>query len=177
MGWEAWFPGEIGFRVQAMRVGIGYDVHKLVEGRRLILGGIEVPFSKGLLGHSDADVLIHAICDAILGALGEGDMGRHFPDHDPRYKDVSSLKLLQEVMSLTWKHNFVVGHIDAVVLAEHPRLATYIEKMRETISHLTQQPVSGVNIKAKRGEGLGFIGKGEGIVAQAIVTLYPKTSG
>lgn len=157
-----------------MRVGIGYDVHRLVEGRKLILGGIEIPFFKGLSGHSDADVLIHAICDAILGALGEGDLGKHFPDHDPQYENIPSTKFLQEVMSLTRKHDFEVGNVDAVILAEQPRLVDYLEKMRETIADLIQQPISEVNIKAKKGEGLGFIGKEEGIAAQAIVILCPK---
>jgi 2-C-methyl-D-erythritol 2,4-cyclodiphosphate synthase len=156
-----------------MRIGIGYDVHRLVEGRKLVLGGVEIPFSKGLWGHSDADVLIHAICDAILGALGEGDIGKHFPDSLPEYKDISSTILLQEVMSLVHRRHFQIGNLDTVIIAEQPRLAGYIEKMRETISRLIQQPVSAVNIKAKKGEGLGFVGKEEGIVAQAVVILYP----
>jgi 2-C-methyl-D-erythritol 2,4-cyclodiphosphate synthase len=156
-----------------MRIGIGYDVHRLVEGRKLVLGGVEIPFSKGLWGHSDADVLIHAICDAILGALGEGDIGKHFPDSLPEYKDISSTILLQEVMALVHRRHFQIGNLDTVIIAEQPRLAGYIEKMRETISRLIQQPVSAVNIKAKKGEGLGFVGKEEGIVAQAVVILYP----
>ncbi|HWP48232.1 MAG TPA: 2-C-methyl-D-erythritol 2,4-cyclodiphosphate synthase [Candidatus Limnocylindrales bacterium] len=156
-----------------MRIGIGYDVHRLVEGRKLVLGGVEIPFSKGLWGHSDADVLIHAICDAILGALGEGDIGKHFPDSLPEYKDISSTVLLQEVIALAHQRHFQVGNLDAVIIAEQPRLADYIEKMREIISHFTQQPISRINIKAKKGEGLGFVGKEEGIEAQAVVILYP----
>jgi 2-C-methyl-D-erythritol 2,4-cyclodiphosphate synthase len=157
-----------------MRIGIGYDVHKLVEGRKLVLGGVEIPFSKGLLGHSDADVLIHAVCDAILGALGEGDLGKLFPDSDPRYKNVSSTYFLENVVSLTRKQNFEVNHLDSVILAEKPRLVDYLEKMRENLAHFTQQPLSRVNIKAKKGEGLGFIGREEGIVAQAVVILCPR---
>jgi 2-C-methyl-D-erythritol 2,4-cyclodiphosphate synthase len=154
-----------------IRVGIGYDVHRLVEGRAFILGGVEIPFDKGLLGHSDADVLIHAVCDAILGALGLGDIGRHFPDSDPAYKGISSLILLQRVTEQMQRKQYAIGNVDTVVIAQHPKLSPYIETMRMTLAEAMQTTPDRVNVKATTTEGLGFPGRGEGIAAQAIVHL------
>jgi 2-C-methyl-D-erythritol 2,4-cyclodiphosphate synthase len=154
-----------------MRIGIGYDVHPLVEGRKLILGGIEVPFNKGLLGHSDADVLLHAICDACLGAAGEGDIGCHFPDSDAQYKNISSLTLLQKVSEIIAKKRILVNNIDATVVIEKPRLSPYINAMKEKIAIALNIEEKTINIKATTAEGLGFIGKGEGIAAYAVVSL------
>ncbi len=153
------------------RVGIGYDVHRLVENRKLILGGVEIPFEKGLLGHSDADVLTHAICDAILGALGLGDIGRHFPDSDPAYKGISSLTLLGSVVERMRQKRYSIGNVDAVIIAQKPRLSGYIEKMRANLAHAMETSPDAVNLKATTTEGLGFTGTGEGIAAQAIVSL------
>ena len=152
-----------------MRVGIGYDVHKLVEGRRLILGGAEVPFEKGLLGHSDGDVLLHAICDALLGAAGKGDIGQHFPDTDPEYKDISSLILLEKVKGLIKEYR--INNIDSIVIAQEPKLAPYLSKMKENIAQVLKIDKSKINIKATTTEKLGYIGRGEGIAAYAIVSL------
>lgn len=154
-----------------MRIGIGYDVHPLVEGRKLILGGVEVPFNKGLAGHSDADVLLHAVCDASLGAAGEGDIGCHFPASDPQYKNISSLTLLQKVFQIISKKHTLVNNIDATVIAEKPRLSPYINAMKEKIAASLGIKKEAVNIKATTTEGLGFIGKGEGMAAYAVVTL------
>lgn len=154
-----------------MRVGLGYDVHRLVEGRKLILGGVEIPYEKGLLGHSDADVLTHAIMDALLGAAGMGDIGRHFPDSAPEYKDADSMKLLREVKVMLEKKLLFVGNIDATVIAQKPKLAPYIEQMREEIAAVLEIPVDAINIKATTEEGLGFTGSGEGMSAQAICAL------
>ncbi|PIE36042.1 2-C-methyl-D-erythritol 2,4-cyclodiphosphate synthase [candidate division KSB3 bacterium] len=153
------------------RVGIGYDVHRLVPERKLILGGVTIPFEKGLLGHSDADVLTHAICDAILGALGLGDLGRHFPDTDPAYRGISSLKLLGVVTELMTRHGYEIGNVDAVVIAQRPKLIGHIEEMRQYLSSSMNTTSEHVNIKATTTEGLGFAGTGEGIAAQAIVNL------
>ena len=153
------------------RIGQGYDVHRLTRERKLILGGVEVPYGLGLLGHSDADVLLHAICDAILGALGEGDIGRHFPDTDPAYRGISSLKLLREVMALAEGKSYRIGNLDATVIAQAPKLAPYIRSMVENIAAACDTDVSRVNIKATTTEELGFEGRGEGIAAQAVVLL------
>jgi 2-C-methyl-D-erythritol 2,4-cyclodiphosphate synthase len=155
--------------------GIGYDVHPLRSGRRLILGGIEIPYQKGLAGHSDADVLLHAICDALLGAVGEGDLGQHFPDTDPRYRDISSLKLLEAVRDRVTAKGYQVVHLDTVLIAEEPRLAPYIPQMRSAVAKCLGLTEAAVNIKAKTNEKLGFIGRGEGIAAQAISTLVKES--
>jgi 2-C-methyl-D-erythritol 2,4-cyclodiphosphate synthase len=154
-----------------MRVGIGIDVHRLVEGRRLILGGVDVPFSRGLLGHSDADVLSHAICDALLGAAALGNIGLLFPDDQERYKDICSLELLKEVGEVLLAEGFVINNIDAVVVAQRPRLAPYIEEMRENIAKALNISVDVVSIKATTSEGLGYEGSGEGISAHSVVSL------
>ena len=154
-----------------MRVGIGYDSHRLVEGRSLVLGGVKIPHEKGLLGHSDADVLLHAICDAVLGALGEGDIGNHFPDADPFYKDISSLDLLLNVKVLAFKKSYKINNIDSTIILERPRLKEYIYKMIHNISKVLDIEASRVNIKAKTNEGMGFIGQEEGIAAFAIVSI------
>ncbi|SDL27062.1 2-C-methyl-D-erythritol 2,4-cyclodiphosphate synthase [Natronincola ferrireducens] len=157
-----------------MKVGLGYDVHRLVEDRKLILGGIEIPHEKGLLGHSDADVLLHAIKDAILGAAALGDIGKHFPDTNEKYKDADSLKLLEEVTNLINKKGYMVNNIDATIIAEKPKMAPYIEIMRENIARVLDVSVEQVNIKATTTEGLGFVGSGEGIAAQAIASIVIK---
>ena len=154
-----------------LRIGIGYDVHRLVEGRKLILGGVDIPFEKGLLGHSDADVLTHAICDAILGALGLGDIGRHFPDSDPDYKGISSLILLEYVVTRMQQQHYKIGNVDSILVAEKPRLSKYIEQMRIILAKVLQTSSDRVNIKATTTEKLGFTGREEGIAAQAIVNL------
>ena len=153
-----------------MRVGIGYDSHKLVEGRKLILGGVEIPFAKGLLGHSDADVLCHAIMDSLIGALGLGDIGKHFPDNDPQWKDVSSIQLLGQIIELMRFNGYEVSWVDSVIIAENPRLAPYIEDMKQVLSQ-SGIPSGAMNIKAKTNEGMGFIGRGEGIAAYAVCLL------
>ena len=154
-----------------MRIGIGYDVHPLVVGRRLVLGGVEVPFDKGLSGHSDADVLTHAIIDALLGAAGFRDIGTQFPSQDPRYKDISSLVLLSEVNRLLKREGLRVGNIDAVVIAEQPRLSSFIEDMRCRISQTLEIASTQVMVKATTTEGLGFAGRGEGIAACAVAAV------
>jgi len=158
-----------------MRMGFGYDVHRLTKGRKLILGGVEIPFEKGLEGHSDADVLLHAICDGLLGAMGEGDIGKHFPNTDPRFKDISSLKLLQAVVSKMAKLNFGVENVDSTVVAEKPRIASYIPRMVEEIARVLGVSAWQVNVKATTSEGLGFIGEGKGIAAYAVVLLKEVT--
>ncbi|PIU67832.1 MAG: 2-C-methyl-D-erythritol 2,4-cyclodiphosphate synthase [Armatimonadetes bacterium CG07_land_8_20_14_0_80_40_9] len=154
-----------------MQIGIGYDLHKLVKGRRLILGGVEIPYPQGLLAHSDGDVLVHSIIDALLGALGEGDIGQHFPDTDEQYKDIKSLILLGKVKEMLKKKGAEIGNIDATVLAERPKIAPYVKEMKENISRTLKIEKEKINIKAKTNEGLGFIGKGEGIAALAVVSL------
>ncbi|WP_255688503.1 2-C-methyl-D-erythritol 2,4-cyclodiphosphate synthase [Tepidanaerobacter sp. GT38] len=154
-----------------MRIGIGFDVHQLVEGRKLILGGVTIPFEKGLLGHSDADVLVHAINDALLGACALGDIGKHFPDTDPAYKDISSIKLLKRVKNLLSVHGYKVVNIDSVICAERPKLAPYIDEMRKNIAETLSIAVDRVSVKATTTEGLGFEGKGEGISAQAVCLI------
>ena len=155
-----------------MRVGMGYDVHKLVEGRPLILGGVEIPHTLGLLGHSDADVLVHAIMDALLGAAALGDIGKHFPDTDPQYKGISSMKLLEHVRLLLEKNGYVVENIDATVIAQKPKLRPYIAQMEENIAKTLGIVKEQINIKATTEEGLGFTGTEEGISSQAICMLY-----
>ncbi len=156
-----------------MRIGMGYDVHRLVEERALILGGVEIPYEKGLLGHSDADVLLHAIMDALLGAAALGDIGRHFPDTDPAYAGISSLCLLQYVGALLEKENYVIGNIDATIIAQRPKMAPYIAAMRRNVAQTLGIEENQVNIKATTEEGLGFTGTGEGISAQAVCALLP----
>lgn len=154
-----------------MRVGIGYDVHKLVEGRPLVLGGVVVPSPVGLMGHSDADVLLHALMDAMLGGAGLGDIGRHFPDTDPRFKDVSSVVLMERVVELLKDHGWRVGNVDVTVAAERPKLAPHVPAMVEKIARTLQVPDHVVNVKATTSEGLGFVGTGEGMAAHAIALL------
>ena len=154
-----------------MRVGMGYDVHKLVEGRDLIMGGVKIPYEKGLLGHSDADVLLHAISDALLGAAALGDIGKHFPDTDPKYKGADSLKLLEHVGNLIEEKLYVIGNIDATIIAQRPKMAPHIPQMRENIAKALHIDVDQVNVKATTEEGLGFTGSGEGISSQAIALL------
>ena len=154
-----------------MRVGMGYDVHKLVEGRDLILGGIKIPHTLGLLGHSDADVLLHAIMDALLGAAALGDIGKHFPDTDPAYKGISSIKLLEHVGKLLEKNGYVISNIDATVIAQKPKLRPYIEEMEQNIADTLKIAKDQVNVKATTEEGLGFTGRQEGISSQAICML------
>jgi 2-C-methyl-D-erythritol 2,4-cyclodiphosphate synthase len=155
-----------------MRVGIGYDVHTLVVGRPLILGGLEVPYHMGLQGHSDADVLLHAVMDALLGAAGCGDIGKHFPDNDPQYRGISSLLLLKQVTAYLNGRLWRLGNLDAVVIAEAPKIAPYIEQMRINIAREMSVTPELINIKATTTEGLGFAGRGEGIAAQAVVCIY-----
>ncbi|MFQ5328576.1 MAG: 2-C-methyl-D-erythritol 2,4-cyclodiphosphate synthase [Thermodesulfobacteriota bacterium] len=154
-----------------MRIGSGYDVHKFAEKRRLVLGGVDIPFKYGLLGHSDADVLLHAICDALLGAIGAGDIGRHFPDTDPRYSGVSSLKLLGQVHRLLMEKGFHLVNIDSTIVAQQPRLAEYLPEMSANIATTLSCADSQVNVKATTTEGLGFSGRGEGIAAYAVVLV------
>ena len=157
-----------------MRIGFGYDSHRLVEGRRLILGGVDIPHEKGLLGHSDADVLVHAICDAIIGAIGDGDIGRYFPDTDSAYRGISSLKLLHLVGVKVGEKGFVVNNIDSTVVLEGPRLMEFIHDMELNISNTLNIPMERVNVKAKTNEGMGFLGRGEGIAAFAVATVSEK---
>lgn len=154
-----------------MRFGIGYDVHRLVEGRELILGGVAVPYEKGLEGHSDADVLIHAIMDALLGAAALGDIGRHFPDSDPRYKGISSVLLLKRVQESVRGAGFKINNIDSIIVAQKPKLAPFINQMGSNIAGALLVPEGRVNVKATTTEGLGFTGTGEGIAAHAIASL------
>ena len=155
----------------SFRVGIGYDIHRLVKGRKLILGGVEIPFEKGLEGHSDADVLIHAVCDAILGALGEGDIGEHFPNTDPKYKGISSLILLEKVNAIVRGEGFAIDNIDTMILAEEPNLKAYKPKMREAIAKTLGIDPSCVNIKATTQEGIGFGATHDAIAAYATVLV------
>lgn len=157
-----------------MRIGIGYDVHRLVTDRPLILGGVAIPFELGLLGHSDADVLTHAVMDAILGALSLGDLGKHFPDTDPAYKNISSLKLLQRVSELMHKQGYEVGNLDSIIIAQKPKLAPYLDKMRANLAAVLQAPVERISVKATTTEGLGFCGAGEGMAAQAVILLTAR---
>lgn len=154
-----------------MRIGMGYDVHRLTEDRKLIIGGVEIPYEKGLLGHSDADVLLHAVMDALLGAAALGDIGKHFPDTDPAYKGISSMKLLEQVGKLLEENLFLIENIDATIIAQAPKMRPHIDKMRQNIADALNISVSQVNVKATTEEGLGFTGSGEGISSQAICLL------
>lgn len=156
---------------ELFRIGFGYDVHSLVEGRPLILGGVKIPYVKGLLGYSDADVLTHAVIDAILGALGKGDIGRHFPDSDPAYKGVDSLCLLKKVVKILHDERLKVNNLDATLVAQKPKLTTYLNDMEDRLSHILEVDPRVVNIKASTTEGLGFCGREEGLAAYAVVTL------
>lgn len=155
-----------------MRIGTGYDVHKLVEGRKLILGGIEIPYSKGLLGHSDADVLIHSIMDSLLGAAALGDIGKHFPDTSEKYKGISSIKLLKEVKGILEAEGYKIGNIDSTIIAQKPKLAKYIEEMRKNIAKALDMDVKYISVKATTEEGLGFTGREEGISSQSICLIF-----
>ena len=154
-----------------IRVGIGYDVHPFTAGRELIIGGVVIPHPRGLAGHSDADVLLHAVCDALLGAMGAGDLGTHFPDTDPRYKDVSSLVLLDKVVDLMRENGYQVQNIDTVILAEQPKIASHRAQMRTNLAKALRVSETSVSVKATTQEGLGFVGRREGIAAQAICAL------
>lgn len=155
----------------SIRIGHGYDIHRMVEGRRLILGGVKIPFLKGLDGHSDADVLLHAVCDALLGSLSLGDIGIHFPDQDPQFKDISSLELLRRVNGMVIEKGFMVGNIDVTIVAQQPKLSGYISKMCGNIAQMLEIDEGKINIKATTTEGLGFVGKGEGIAAHAVALV------
>ena len=154
-----------------LRIGNGYDVHKLAEGRKLIIGGVEIPYEKGLLGHSDADVLVHAVMDSLLGAAALGDIGKHFPDNSERYKDISSIVLLKNVFSLLENEGYSIINIDASIIAQEPKMAPYIEIMRKNIADALNIDMGAVNIKATTEEGLGFTGRGEGIAASAVCLI------
>lgn len=154
-----------------MRIGQSIDIHQLVEGRKLILGGVEIPYEKGLKGHSDADVLLHAIIESIIGALGEGDIGKHFPDTDDRYKGISSMILLDETYKLMNEKGYKIGNVDAIIMTEQPKMAPHILTMRHNIAEALHCDVIQINVKATRGEKLGFVGRGEGIVSQAVCLL------
>ena len=154
-----------------MRIGTGYDVHRLVEGRKLILGGVEIPYEKGLLGHSDADVLTHAIMDALLGAAALGDIGKLFPDNDPQYEGADSLKLLQRVVRKLADEMYVIGNVDATIICQKPKLAPYIDEMRQKLARTMGMPVERVSVKATTEEHLGFTGRGEGIAVQAVALI------
>lgn len=154
-----------------MRIGMGYDVHRLVEERKLIMGGVEIPHEKGLLGHSDADVLVHAVMDALLGAAALGDIGKHFPDTDPAYKGISSIRLLEHVGRLLEENCFLIENIDATIIAQAPKMRPYIDMMRKNMADALRIDISQINVKATTEEGLGFTGNGEGISSQAICLL------
>ncbi len=156
-----------------MHIGLGYDVHQLVPDRPLWLGGIQIPHSKGLLGHSDADVLLHAICDAILGAAALGDIGQHFPDNDPQYKNIDSKILLRNCLQLINQHGFRIGNIDSIIVAQQPKVASFIPLMRQTIADILNTPIDNISVKATTTEHLGFEGRQEGISAHAIALLLP----
>lgn len=159
-----------------MRVGMGYDVHRLTEDRKLILGGVEIPYGKGLLGHSDADVLVHAVMDALLGAAALGDIGKHFPDTDPEYEGVSSIRLLEHVGKLLDEQGYVIENIDATIIAQRPKMRPYIDQMRENIAQALHIETEQVNVKATTEEGLGFTGTGEGISSQAVCAIEKYTN-
>ena len=155
-----------------MRIGFGYDVHKLQHGRKLILGGVEIPSEKGLLGHSDADVLLHAICDALLGAAALGDIGKHFPDTDPKYKGINSLKLLQKTNSLIKDAGYSISNIDSTVVLQRPKIAPFVDAMRKNIAEALDISIDTVSVKATTNEELGFIGSEEGAVAHAVTMIH-----
>ena len=156
------------------RVGQGFDVHEFAEGRPLIIGGVTIPYEKGLIGHSDADVLLHTVTDAALGAIGEGDIGRHFPDTDPEFKDADSAKLLAYIWNIVEEKGYKLGNVDCTIIAQAPRMAPYITQMRDRIAQLLHAEPSQVNVKATTTEKLGFTGRGEGIAAQATILLIQK---
>ena len=156
------------------RVGTGFDVHRLVDGRPLMLGGVHVAYPRGLEGHSDGDCLLHAVCDAILGALGEGDMGRHFPSTDARWKGVASLRFLEDVAGLLRERGYALSNLDATVIAQAPALASHLDAMRDRIAQALAAPVEAVSVKAKSTDGLGALGRSEGIAAQAVVLLQRR---
>jgi 2-C-methyl-D-erythritol 2,4-cyclodiphosphate synthase len=156
------------------RIGFGFDVHKMVAGRKLVLGGEEIPFDKGLLGHSDADVLVHAIADALLGAAALGDIGKHFPDTDPQYKDISSITLLEHVAKLIIEHQFEIVNVDSTIVLQKPKIARYVDQMRSNIARALHVDAANVSVKATTNEGLGFIGAGDGAVAHAVVLINSK---
>lgn len=158
------------------RIGQGFDVHQLTEGRPLIIGGITIPYEKGLLGHSDADVLLHTVSDACLGAIGEGDIGRHFPDTDPEFKDADSAKLMEYVWKLVTEKGYELVNADCTIIAQKPKMAPYIQQMKERIAELLDASPEQVNVKATTTEQLGFTGRGEGIASQAVVLLKKKTN-
>ncbi|MEX0608540.1 MAG: 2-C-methyl-D-erythritol 2,4-cyclodiphosphate synthase [Balneolaceae bacterium] len=160
--------------MSAIRIGHGYDVHRLEEGRKLILGGIEIPHSKGLVGHSDADVLLHAISDALLGALALGDIGKHFPDTDPQYKDADSRELLRKCYELVQEQGYELGNLDATIIAEQPKLLSYINAMRTQIAEDLQCGVTKISVKATTSEKMGFVGRGDGVAVHAIVLINKK---
>jgi 2-C-methyl-D-erythritol 2,4-cyclodiphosphate synthase len=155
-----------------MRIGHGYDAHRLVEGRPLILGGVTISYSKGLDGHSDADVVIHALCDALFGAMSLGDLGVHFPDTDMKLKDINSRVLLKQTLDLMKENNYTVGNVDISILVQEPKMADYISAMKENLANDLNSKASLINIKATTTEGMGFIGRGEGIAAHAVVLLF-----
>lgn len=155
------------------RVGYGYDVHPLGDGRKLILGGVEIPHGKGLLGHSDSDVLVHAVCDALLGAMGEGDLGRHYPSSDPKYKGISSLKLLEDVIAKLRSKGYRIGNIDTVIVAQAPRLGPHLPAMQKKLAEVSGIDPDLVNVKVKSGEGLDAVGKEEGMTAHAVCLIEP----
>ncbi|WP_017815340.1 2-C-methyl-D-erythritol 2,4-cyclodiphosphate synthase [Paenibacillus shenyangensis] len=157
-----------------IRIGQGFDVHQLVEGRPCIIGGVTIPYDKGLLGHSDADVLLHTITDAILGALAMGDIGKHFPDTDPEFKDADSLKLLLHIWKMIRERGYRLGNVDATIIAQKPKMAPYIPQMVEVIAKALDAEIDQVNVKATTTEQLGFTGRGEGIAAQAVVCLIKE---
>lgn len=157
-----------------MRIGFGYDVHQLVEDRKLIIGGIEIPFEKGLLGHSDADVLVHAIMDSILGALALGDIGKHFPDTDNEYKDISSIELLSRVYNMMYESGYTIGNIDATIVAQRPKIAPYIGAMRKMVSDTLHVSIDDINIKATTTEWLGFVGREEGISSYSVCIINKR---
>ena len=154
-----------------MRIGMGYDVHKLTENRKLIIGGVEIPYEKGLLGHSDADVLLHALMDAMLGALALGDIGKHFPDSDERYKGIDSRELLRGVAAIIAEKGYRLGNADMTIIAQRPKMAPHIPTMRENIAHDLGTDIDNISVKATTEEGLGFTGSGEGVAARAVVLL------
>jgi 2-C-methyl-D-erythritol 2,4-cyclodiphosphate synthase len=158
-----------------VRIGQGYDVHRLVEGRPLIIGGLTIPYELGLDGHSDADVLLHAISDALLGAIGEGDIGRHFPDTDPEFKGADSKELLKQVWKMVEEKGYRLGNLDACIIAQKPKMAPYINEMQEKVAELLKSDVAQINIKATTTEKLGFTGRGEGIAAEAVCLLIPMS--
>ncbi len=157
-----------------MRIGYGYDVHKLVEGRKLIIGGVDIPYEKGLLGHSDADVLLHAVMDSLLGAAALGDIGKHFPDSDDKYKGISSIKLLKEVLALINNNNYCIINLDATIIAQKPKMRPYIDQMRCNIANALEIDIDTVNVKATTEEGLGFTGREEGIAANCVCLIEKR---